>query len=269
MAEVAQSGLSSLVHAFDVATGVLPRRTSNGIRFASYGETRIIEADLQRIVKAVPVTMTPALADRVFYFVPLAMAEASTLAEPHNPNSGSTLIARDALPELLDEAICHRNVHVPATLQIPAHEGVFISARLLRDTFSLAFEFFINVGHAFAEQAGIPETFSNLVWSQALADIRGETSQDAWEIRTAALAHRAEAGNPDEKARLDYYEATFADALAIYQLSLAVDFDYTELREREYPLIAPNALADRLRLVAALFPPNAGYDFAIRYRRRA
>jgi len=28
-------------------------------------------------------------------------------------------------------------------------------------------------------------------------------------------------------------------------------------------------LADRLRLVAGLFPPNADYEFAIRYRRRA
>jgi hypothetical protein len=269
MAEVAQTRSSSLLHAFDVANEVLPQRSPNGICFASYGETRIVEADLQRIVQAVPATITPALADRVFYFVPLAMPETRALPDPRDPDSGRTVIAREALPELLDEAICHRNVHVPATLQIPAHEGVFISARLLRDTFSLAFEFFINVGHVFAEQAGIPEAFNNLVWSQALADMRGETSQDAWETRTAALAHRAESGRPDEKARLDYLESAFADALAIYQLSLAVDFDYAELREREYPLIAPNALADRLRLVATLFPPNAGYDFAIRYRRRA
>jgi len=45
--------------------------------------------------------------------------------------------------------------------------------------------------------------------------------------------------------------------------------DYTELREREYPLLAPQPLADRLRLVAKLFPPNPGYEFAVRYRRRA
>ena len=73
----------------------------------------------------------------------------------------------------------------------------------------------------------------------------------------------------DEKARTDYVEAAFTDAVAIYLLSLAVDFDYSELREREYPLLAPQALADRLRLVAKLFPPNADYEFAIRYRRRA
>ncbi|MDQ2833021.1 MAG: hypothetical protein M3Y50_04600, partial [Acidobacteriota bacterium] len=73
----------------------------------------------------------------------------------------------------------------------------------------------------------------------------------------------------DDKHRNDFVESAFADALAIYQLSLAVDFDYSELREREYPLLAPSALADRLRLMARLFPPNPGYDFSIRYRRRA
>jgi len=52
-------------------------------------------------------------------------------------------------------------------------------------------------------------------------------------------------------------------------LSLALDFDYSELREREYPLLAPAALSARLRTVAELFPPNPGYEFAVRYRRRA
>jgi len=51
-------------------------------------------------------------------------------------------------------------------------------------------------------------------------------------------------------------------------LSLTLDFDYADLREREYPLLAPAALAERLRHVAELFPPNAGYEFEIRYRRR-
>ena len=50
-------------------------------------------------------------------------------------------------------------------------------------------------------------------------------------------------------------------------LSLTLDFDYADLREREYPLLAPPALADRLRAVAALFPPNAGYQFQVLYRR--
>ena len=56
----------------------------------------------------------------------------------------------------------------------------------------------------------------------------------------------------------EYIEAAFSDAVAIYMLSLAVDFDYSELREREYPLLAPQALAERLRLVARLFSGECG-----------
>ncbi len=269
MSESTQTGTRVLIDASEVASTLAPRMAPNGMRFAAYGETGVGDADLQRIVQAVPATIAPALADRVFYFVPLAMPEP---AVPHarDSDAGRTLISADALPDLFEESICHRNVSVPASFRAPAHEGVFISARLLRDTFALAFEYFINVGHAFAQHAGIPEAFTTLVWKQALAEVRGETSQDAWEGRTASLAPRtaAEPDKLDEKARLDYFEAAFADALAIYQLSLAVDFDYAELREREYPLLAPGALADRLRLVAQLFPPNDGYTFSIRYRRR-
>jgi hypothetical protein len=154
-------------------------------------------------------------------------------------------------------------------------EGVFISTRLLSDRFSLAFEFFINVGHAFVDAAGVAAPFAELAWKQALSDVRGETSHDAWEMR--GLARSGGDTSPtayaqpriDEKSRNEFLEAAFADALAIYLLSLATDFDYSELREREYPLLAPNALAERLRMVARLFPPNPGYDFAIRYRRRS
>ncbi|HEU4983956.1 MAG TPA: hypothetical protein VFT88_14860, partial [Acidobacteriaceae bacterium] len=64
------------------------------------------------------------------------------------------------------------------------------------------------------------------------------------------------------------FEAAFADAVAIYLLAMTLDFDYTELKEREYPLLASAALAERLRHVAGLFPANAGYEFEIRYRRR-
>jgi hypothetical protein len=51
-------------------------------------------------------------------------------------------------------------------------------------------------------------------------------------------------------------------------LSLAVDFDYHDLREREYPLLAAPALAERLRHVASLFPANLNYEFQIHYRRK-
>ena len=114
---------------------------------------------------------------------------------------------------------------------------------------------------------GSPESFATLAWTQAVADVRGETSQDAWESRKQAIGTPGKS-QPDEKAKGDFLESAFADALAIYLLSLAVDFDYSELREREYPLLAPASLAERLRLMAQLFPPNPGYEFLIRYRRR-
>lgn len=264
------------------------RRSPNGVRFASFGETRIADLDLNRIVEAVPAAIAPALGTRGFYFVPLTLAEA-----PGKKPDAPTMIAVNYTAELSDEAICHRNVELAATASEPAHEGVFISARLLEDNFALAFEFYINVGHAFAAAAGIPRTFSDLVWAQALGGVRGETSQDAFEARqdalngykpAAAATSRSlrdkrperlsrptllEAPAFDEKAKSEFLEAAFADALAMYQLSLAVDFDYSELREREYPLLAPAALAARLRLMAELFPPNAGYEFLIKYRRRA
>jgi len=53
-----------------------------------------------------------------------------------------------------------------------------------------------------------------------------------------------------------------------YPHRLAVDFDYRDLREREYPLLDATALAERLRHVAGLFPANPGYEFQIIKRRK-
>ncbi|SNT33636.1 hypothetical protein SAMN05421770_107272 [Granulicella rosea] len=260
---------SGLIQATQVASETALRRAANGVSYASYGETEIAGNDLDRMVQAVPATIAGALGDKAYYFVPLALAEGRESRPGSHKNGEDTMIAQAYTAELGDEAICHRNV----TLGGPEGgktEGVFISTRLLNDKFALAFEFFINVGHAFVETAGVPEEFTALAWGQVVADVRGETSQDAWESRNLARAGHAEGkAQVDEKAKNSFLEAAFSDALAIYQLSLSVDFDYSELREREYPLIAPAALADRLRLMAKLFPPNAGYEFAIRYRRRA
>jgi hypothetical protein len=275
MADGVQSGQgniqsSGLVQAVQVAQEAPLQQAPNGVRYASYGQNSLASGELERIVQAVPVAIAGALERKAYYFVPLAMSDSAGERE-HRGSSEETMIASTYTAELGDRAICHRNVPLGAS------DGIFISTRLLNDRFALAFEFFINVGHAFAETAGVPEAFNTLVWEQALKDVRGETSQDAWESRNQSLVH-AGPGNTsqprahthiDEKAKSDYLEAAFADAVAIYQLSLSVDFNYSELREREYPLLAPQALAERLRLAAKLFPPNPGYEFAIRYRRRA
>jgi hypothetical protein len=274
MAESIQGGL---VQATQVAREVTVRNSPNGIHFAPFGETSLDDAELARMVQAVPVTVAAALQRRIYFFVPLALAEGRPVEEggPRGGNEG-TMISPSYSSEMAELAICHRNVTLPAGIGGLAQEseGVFISSRLLSDRFSLAFEYFINVGHAFVDEAGVAESFAELAWSQAVADVRGETSLDAWESRAAAMGTGENAtrdGKPriDEKAKMEYLEAAFSDAVAVYLLSLTVDFDYSELREREYPLLAPQALAERLRLVAKLFPPNAEYEFAIRYRRRA
>jgi hypothetical protein len=278
MAESTELVPAALISAAHVAQQTPARLSANGIRFACFADIGSDHGDLDRMVQAVPAAIADALTLKTYYFVPLALAE-SRAAQPGNPAANhrthdETMIAAAYTPDLAELAICHRNVDLPGAGA--SSEGVFISTRLLSDRFSLAFEFFINVGHAFVDSAGVPGPFAELVWNQALADVRGETSQDAWETRALALSGgepasaAPHAGKPriDERSRNEFLEASFADAIAIYLLSLAVDFDYSELREREYPLLAPSALAERLRLIARLFPPNPTYDFAIRYRRR-
>src|SRR5580704_8808258 len=236
-----------------VATQVTVGQAANGIHYAAWGETRISDTDLERLVGAVPAALSGALKNRAYYFVPLAIAD-----------TGEVMIAPSYTVDLGDRAICHRNTTFGST------EAVFLSTRLVEDRFGLAFEFFINVAHNFVEAAGVPESFSALAWSQAEAQVRGETSQDAWETRRRAQDNRNGNGEKtiDERSRNSFYESSFSDALAVYMLALAVDFDYHDLREREYPLLAAPALAERLRHVASLFPANPGYEFQILYRRK-
>lgn len=222
----------------------------NGVCYTSVGETALPAADLERMVQAVPRGIAAALGQRAFYFVPLTVSEGA-----------QTLVAERYLSSLADRAVCHRNIEMGS-----AH-CVFISTRLTEDRFSLGFEFFINVAHAFVDHAGVSGEFADIVWAQATSGVRGETGVDAFELRHKALGD-GKSDHVDEKARASYVAAAFADAIAVYMLSLAVDVDYYELRERDYPLLAPAALADRLKKVADLFPPNEGFEFNIFYRRR-
>jgi len=250
---MATSAQLELWPAEKVATQVTVAQAPNGIHYAMWGETRVSDADLERLVGAVPATLAPALHQRAYYFVPLAIAD-----------TDDTMVAPGYSVDLGDRAICHRNATFGTT------DAVFLSTRLVEDRFGLAFEFFINIAHNFVEAAGVPESYSSLAWSQAEAQVRGETSQDAWETRRHAQDGRSldNKKSIDERARGAYYEAAFSDALAIYMLALAVDFDYHDLRERDYPLLAAPALAERLRHVASLFPANPGYELQILYRRK-
>ena len=219
----------------------------NGICYAVSGEMSISPADTERMISAVPKAIAAALDRKAYYFVPLTV------------NQGDQTVIADRYDVgLSDNAVCHRN------LDLGGSQCVFISTRLMDDKFSIAFEFYINVGHAFVERAGVSQDFADLVWKQADAKVRGETSLDAWESRKLATGHAPDA----EKHRNEYFAAAFADAISIYLLALFLDVDFQDLRERDYPLLAPAALAERLRKIAELFPANPGFEFAIYYRRR-
>src|SRR6201996_3976346 len=297
MVEGLQSGQArgpQLIRAAQVAREAEVRQSSNGVRFATYGETGVPAPDLDRMLEAVPATIVAALENNTYYFVPLALRETAEPAGQPRTVPEQAMVAGTYTDEYGDAAICHRNVELGS-----GHRGVFISTRLMSDRFALSFEFFINVAHAFVDAVGVPESFAELVWQQALDGVRGETSLDAWESRNLAFGREPNAqpeetrsrrsftakARPfstgetaaansapqviDEKERGLYVESAFSDAVAIYLLSLALDFDYSELREREYPLLAPAALAARLKMVAEMYPPNPGYQFSVRYRRRA
>ncbi len=242
-----------LLPAQTVAQQTAVEQAQNGICYAMFGQTQLSHGELERLVQVVPQSVASALRRCAYYFVPLTLQETE-----------QTMVAADYSVGLADRAICHRNVRFGES------DCVFISARLMQDRFGLSFEFFINASHHFIEAVGVPQSFSDLVWAQAEADVRGETSQDAWENRRRALeGKRLESGSIDERAKTAFLEAAFADTLAIYMLSMAIDFDYSDLREREYPMLSAPALAERLRHVAGLFPANPGYEFEIRYRRRS
>lgn len=231
----------------DVVRQTPVSQAPNGICYAVAGQTTLSDSDLERMISAVPRSAAMALERKAYYFVPLTVSQGD-----------DTVIADRYDVALSDNAVCHRN------LNLGDSQCVFISTRLMDDKFSVAFEFYINVGHAIVERAGVSDAFADMVWQQVENGARGETSLDAWEARKFATSHGPDA----EKYKNEFLAAAFADAISIYLLSLFLDVDYYDLRERDYPLLAPTPLAERLRKVAELFPPNSGFDFAIYYKRR-
>jgi len=166
------------------------------------------------MIAAVPVSVASALNRKAYYFVPLTVTQGE-----------DTVIADRYDVALSDNAVCHRN------LDLGDAQCVFISTRLMDDKFSVAFEFYINVGHALVERAGVSQAFADLAWQQAESGVRGETSMDAWEARKFATAHGPDA----EKYKNEYLASSFADAISIYLLAVYLDVDYYDLRERDYP----------------------------------
>src|SRR6202049_3139478 len=159
----------------------------NGICYASAGEIAVNSFDLERMVAAVPTKVAAALARKAYYFVPLTVSQGE-----------ETVIADRYDVALSDNAVCHRN------LNLGDSQCVFISTRLMDDKFSVAFEFYINVGHALVERAGVSRDFSELAWSQVETGVRGETSLDAWDARKLAT----ESGPDAEKYKNEYFSAS-------------------------------------------------------------
>src|SRR6476660_9136204 len=154
----------------DVVREVPVSQAPNGICYAIAGEMSLSATDLERMVSAVPKAIAAALDRKAYYFVPLTV------------NQGDQTVIADRYDVTLsDHAVCHRN------LDLGGSQCVFISTRLMDDRFSIAFEFYINVGHAFVDRAGVSQEFAELVWKQAEASVRGETSMDAWESRKVAM----------------------------------------------------------------------------------
>jgi hypothetical protein len=101
------------------------------------------------MIAAVPASAAAALSRKAYYFVPLTVSHGE-----------DTVIADRYDVALSDNAVCHRN------LNLGDSQCVFISTRLMDDKFSVAFEFYINVGHALVERAGVSEAFAELAWMQ-------------------------------------------------------------------------------------------------------
>src|SRR5438477_3504320 len=169
-------------------------QAANGICYAVSGEMNIPGVEVERMVSAVPKPVAAALERKAYYFVPLTV------------NQGDQTVIADRYDiALSDSAGCHRN------LELGGSQCVFISTRLMDDKFSIAFEFYINVGHVVVERAGVSHDFADLVWKQAESGVRGETSVDAWESR------KLSSGRTDtEKHKNEYFAAAFSDAISIY-----------------------------------------------------
>ncbi len=154
----------------------------NGICYAASGEITVPHADLERMVSAVPDAAAAALKRKAYYFVPLTV------------NQGDDTVIADRYDVALsDNAVCHRN------LDLGDSQCVFISTRLMDDKFSVAFEFYINVGHAVVERVGVSQAFSELVWKQVQIESAGRDLAGCLGIAQAGVGWRSGCGEVQER----------------------------------------------------------------------
>ena len=127
----------AITHTPDEVVRMAPvTQAGNGICYAMIGRSHDASAtDLERLVSAVPRTIAAAL-----------RPQGLLLRSAHVESGRRDLIADRYDVQLSDSAICHRD-HTVGDSQY-----VFISTRLMEDSFAIAFEFFINIGHNFVDR---------------------------------------------------------------------------------------------------------------------
>jgi hypothetical protein len=185
-----------------------------------------------------------ALERKAYYFVPLTVGQGD-----------DTVIADRYDVALSDSAVCHRN------LNLGDSHCVFISTRLMDDKFSVASEFYINVGHAIVERTGVSQAFADLSWKQVEADVRGETSMDAWEARKAATG-----SGPDTESEREFFASAFSDAISI--CCRCISMWTTAICASAITTAGAIRDGQRLRKVAELFPPSPGSSSPSSKRRK-
>ena len=77
----------------------------NGIHYAAFGDTGIDDLELARMVQAVPTSVAAALAGKIYYFVPLALAEGRSAGTGgHRSGKETTMISPVYSADLVDLA---------------------------------------------------------------------------------------------------------------------------------------------------------------------
>ena len=201
-------------------------QAQNGICYAVAGEVAVNSFDLERMVAAVPTKIAAALERKAYYFVPLAVAGRG---HAHRRPLRRRAQRQRRLPSQPESGRLAVRVHLDA-----------IDGRQVFRRLRVLYQRRARPGRA---RRSLAREFSELAWSQVEAGVRGETSLDAWEARKLATAN----GPDSERYQNEYLEATLLrhdfhlSAVALSRV------DYYDLRERDYPLLAPSALAERLR----------------------
>ena len=171
------------------------------------------------MIAAVPDPIAASLTRKAYYFVPLTV------------NQGDETVIADRYDVALsDNAVCHRN------LNIGDAQCVFISTRLMDDKFSVAFEFYINVGHALVERAGVSQEFRR----PGLAASRSWCARRdvARRLGSTQVGHRSWS-RMRRNSRTNILRPALRMRFRFICFRFYLDVDYYDLRERDYPLLAP------------------------------